>query len=340
MSQCRATRSWIHAAAYYGWALLIGLVTCKLFLGLHAPNWPDLADATWGVVEGHPRSTAFQSRLLGPHAVAGLSALGWAPESALRRFHVAGILGLFLLLARLLHLRGVAPGSALRHLATFALAFLGLQFYWFHTWDTLDLLVFSVLAYGIFARKPVRFFLVLYPLALLNRESGLFVAVYIALEGLEFDAARRRVRLVAPWRLWSGLALLALGIAWTAVARSTLIVATPEVSTGAPAFALGNELHVWANLRNLLWANFRGLQAVHSVFVIGVFASFALRAGRFTDAQLKAFLLALALFANILVFGIVVETRVFFVLLPLLLFLWVDLEPADRTPRAPAPPAA
>jgi hypothetical protein len=309
--------------------LLVYLTTWQILISFHYPNLHDLADVARGVLDGRPRSLAFQNRLLGPWLVQVIAELGMPLEAALRRFHLALLFVLLLLLYILIRNAGAKAAEALALLSVFALSFLGLQFYWYHTWDILDLIVFTLFSWGVVTAKPLGFFIVLFLVALLNRESALFIALFILL-----DAFRARgiasITIVSPVRLWVGTLAIAFGIVFILILRSHLYVGPPggiELVEGA---AFGNEFHLWANLRNLFFGNFQSVEARHSLFLFLAFGFFLIKWRMLSASGVQLLLIALAIMINILIFGIVIETRNLLILLPLFVFLWVDVATRHR----------
>ncbi len=294
-------------------------------MGIHTPNIADLADVARGVVDGTPRSIAFQNRLLGPWSVMALTELGWSFETALRRFHFVALAVWCCVLMQQFALRGISVAQSVGLLTTTSFCFLVLQFYWYHTWDIVDLIVFSLFADGILRSRSTTYFLLLFLFGIANRESALFIPLYLSLRGFEFGSGRWLPGLVSTPRVVTGALLVLLGAAAILVVRQLLF---RHVTPGMDEVAndvLGNEIHLTNNLTNLVVTNLRSVNFIYTLFVLGPLVYFGVRFAQLADPRAKCFVMCLALVANIMVFGIVVETRMLFVLLPMYLFLWLDL---------------
>lgn len=319
-------RNLTKSAIAYGTALFLAVCTFKLLQTIHGPNIADLADVAFGVTEGTPRGIAFQNRLLGPWLVRLMSETGISFESALWRFHFVFLALQCVLLVGLLRRSGLKTHHALAQLVVFLFMFLVLQFYWYHTWDILDMILFTLVAYGAFQAKGILYFTMIFAVALLNRESSLFVALFLMLDSVTVDAQKRRWVLDAPRKLAVGAMLLVLGLAFTVLVRQLTLVEATDIPDETRQMILGNELHLAQNLRDLLVNNLLSINIIYTVFILGSFAVFLGQFRRLSASGVKCLILALLIFANIMVFGIIIETRMLLILLPLFLFLWNDLQ--------------
>jgi hypothetical protein len=98
----------------------------------------------------------------------------------------------------------------------------------------------------------------------------------------------------------------------------------PQV-LGEPA-AIGNHIPLVNNMYNLFFNNFSSIDVINTVFIIGstLYISFYFR--KYSAPQCKALLMYLILIANILIFGLVNETRMLIILLPFLTFFQIEID--------------
>ena len=84
---------------------------------------------------------------------------------------------------------------------------------------------------------------------------------------------------------------------------------------------IGNHIYVFKNIKYLFLYNFLSIDIINSVFFIGTLAYLIYRARSYTAAQIKALLIYCVIMANILIFGLINESRVYIEVLPFLIFL-------------------
>ncbi len=321
MKPARHSIWWLHGLLL----LLMSAGLAAAMAWIHAGFVETLSQYTRDVVAGHAPHVAFQNRLLGPALV---SLIAGADVSDVAAFEIFTALGLALgnvLMYVLLVRRGVSPRAALVLVAAYVLMFLAVQNTWFYTWDVIDALVSTALAFGILQQKPLWYFVALFVVAIANRESGLFISAFIALDAFHLERTTRRWRVVltSPQRLVLGLALSVAGMAYVSALRRWLYLGPPQA--GALGGAISNHTHFLANVRELLVYDLFSARAGYSLFVLGS-ALYLLRFVReYNDSQRKALAVYLLMWLNILIFGIVHETRLFIVLLPFLIFFHVEI---------------
>lgn len=305
----------------FGVALFLALATVKVLTQIHGPHFDVLADTWHGVVVGRPQWIAYQNRLLGPWLVNLIAMLGVSNVVALKLFITATTAAQGLLLYGLLRRFGDPARAAMQRVALFFLAVLLTQHYWFYTWDNIELLLLSLFAFGVIERRGTLFFTLLFAVALLNRESALFIALYLCI-----DAFRVRPALVLenPRKLLTGAALLLGGGLWTHFIRRALFVAQPDGATDAAHAAIGNHINLMLNLGDLLYRNLFSQKVLYTAFLLAVLIYVLRLWSGLTDAGRKLALIVLVMFANILVFGLINETRMYLILFPLLLVLSLD----------------
>jgi hypothetical protein len=315
-------------------------VEFRLTILLHVPHLREMAESSWAITTGRPDWIEFQSRLLGPWLIRGFGTIfqvdplqAWLDVSALL------VLGKNLLcLFLLLRLTGRA---AVAGAGTLAFSFLSLAFLDSHSiypWDFLDPAVFLLFLFGVLGRKGNGYFLALFLIALFNRESALFIPLWMMLDSFPLRRGRTGEQTLPSWnkgRFLLGLALLAGGAGLLLFLRQRLLVEElgpallPAFSASRPFFLLGNLYGIWEAFTYFLghpWAP-EGISklfdSVGFLFLLGGVAAIVAGWRRWDDLMIKQTLLLLAMAGSIFLFGLVLEARVmamltpFFVVLPL-----------------------
>jgi hypothetical protein len=194
---------------------------------------------------------------------------------------------------------------------------------WLYAWDYIDLVVFLALVQLVSEQRSWRWFIGLAAIGALNHEIGLFVALWLIVDPLTRRALRPNDETPLPWRpMVAGGAGVAVGLAVIERLRSALLVEEmgPKIFADAPRDAggsfhlrLGDNLELIAQLvgsGSLLQLLF--VPALTVVCVLG--AQLAKKDSRTFAGLVVTYALLLA---ALLMFGVVVETRIYVVLLPL-----------------------
>ena len=149
----------------------------------------------------------------------------------------------------------------------YSFAFILVQHYWFYTWDSIDAIIFTLFAWGIFKTKSVYYFIALFFVALLNRESALFIALYIAIDAFNFKSAKN-FYFVSLKKLLVGTFLILLGLVYTKAIRHYLFVSKPDGQPDTSHELIGNHIYLSQNLYNLFFYNAYSTDIINSVFII------------------------------------------------------------------------
>ena len=88
---------------------------------------------------------------------------------------------------------------------------------------------------------------------------------------------------------------------------------------------IGNHIYFSENLKNLFYHNMFTINIINSAFILGTVAYVIYFIKRYSDAQIKAALVYLTLVINIIVFGLINETRMYFILFPFIIFIEIRL---------------
>ncbi len=279
------------------------------------------------LVEGGSKYKVWTNRLLGPYLIRGCSDISGLPwHSCFLLLAVSSLIGLnclvFVFSYRLLqHSR-----MAFVYTAAFMGAFVLLQHYYIYIWDWIDLLVFTLFVYGALRQYSLGFFVLLFFLELLNREAALFIALYIILLAFDF----RHFRLRSPRTVLTGSALAIIGIGFIKTSRDLLfkgVLSNQEYYIGMVG-EFGNEVHLWSNIEFLATTPYYlitsfgpAFNIVITVFVVAITLFFIHAMIRGDSSERRLAGVALAIEGSILTVGLVMETRMWLVLLPFILFI-------------------
>ncbi|NOH03792.1 MAG: hypothetical protein HND47_18420 [Chloroflexi bacterium] len=299
--------------------LMTSLVVYQVVRQLYDPYWQALADTSFGILSGTPDWLAYQNRLLAPYLISLISLTGISQVSALKVFVLLAVTAQNFLLFFLLQKSKAAGRTAAVGVLAFSLMFLFIQEYSLYPWDFVDLILFSLFAWGVFARKPLFYFVILFFVTILNRESALFISLFMMFDAFEFSGSAPssgKPILKSKAKLVTGLLLTLAGILYVTAVRQFLFVSQPGGFSDSRHEWLGNHFNLPENLSALFIENLSNLHILNSLFLLGSTAyvfSFARR-------EWKAVLLYAAMVVNILIFGVVNENRLYGILLPFLVF--------------------
>lgn len=288
-------------------------------------DWEHLAQAAAGVIEGKPHWRAYQNRLLGPYVVQALTFFGPPYKIALLLVTALILMIHHLILYACLRRVPVAPWASVLLVFTWSFIFVAfLDRRWFYIWDVIDLVVFTPVAFLIvFSQRPALIMLG-FPVALLNRESALFLPVaYMIREGMRCIAHRATfsdLRLVA-WKLVAASGLVIGGALYTKYIRDALFVEQLSGGIDAANALLGNHFYLVSNVRGLLFSNFKSVYGIFSLTIVIACAYMAHVFAATRDEKVRAGVIFFVLLVNILAFGMITETRMLFPLISLTMFI-------------------
>ncbi len=216
----------------------------QIFYQIHASTGRVLVEASHGVLYGHPPWKAFQARLLGPLAFAGFeAAVGWlrvaSPafyagfERVFAQSDTRELVALDAFIAMMIVAKNlIFFGLLLRYTGSLVKAaggsifgsilFIVLSDYWLYMWDMFELIFFCFLAFMMFnGKKPGAGFLLVFALALVNRESAAFFGVWL----LCYAAAHRLIDGHILWReAVAGIVLVVVTLLYVTTLRNYLLV--------------------------------------------------------------------------------------------------------------------
>ncbi len=319
----------------------LALAQFRLIVFVFGDQYGRCLDAAHGVVVGKPHWRIYQSRILSPYLIDTLSKvlpdyLAAHVAFSIAALAVAGVLA-WRLAARVGGPRAGALGLVVFHL-TFALL---LAKPWLYAWDYVDAIVFLVFLDFVVAERPWKHFVVLCAIGVLNHEIANFIALWLILDPLVRWWSQRADKKPLAWQpVVAGAVTLVGSFVVVELLRRALLVEQigPKIFFDAPAeigssfyFTLGKNAQLLAQIFSR-WDY--SLPYLAPLFVVTCIA-LALWLGRREPVRFGALALThVLLVGSLLAFGILLETRIYVVLIPL-----VVLAAAYATRDAP-PPAA
>ena len=331
------------APAYAVLAVVLALVHMRMYTILLPRAMLQSSQVTEGLVHGEAAWRVFQSRILTPYILQGLSAITGAYHRAYDLFAVIAIaLGAWTSTAlthRLQDPRRPAMATFLLYELSLSLLMISNRLY---PWDLLAITLFAVFQYLVLSRASNRAFAVLIGISILNSEVALFMAGWLIADPIlrhllapKQGGAGARLH---GSRVGLGAALLVGGMLLIEGLRSVLLVKETLSASSVPEHAVyGRDYHVTLgqNLKELGAALPVGLAAGHPllvpVFLVAVLALAVqlVRVDRERMAGLS--LVTVLMVASFLTFGDIYESRV---LMPLIPFVamhgWQALDPEPR----------
>ena len=314
---------------YFFILLFISLCVYKVIAQIYSPYWLELSDTANGVVTGKPQWIAYQNRLLGPYLVQFISGIGISNVSAVKVFSLLTITIQNLVLFGLLSKTGIPNHRSLMYIVFYSFVFIGIQNYGFYTWDSIDAILFTLFAWGIFQGRSTTYFVYLFLAAIINRESALFISLYLVIDSFQFsldDLSKMKIYLVSKTKLAIGSFLTIGGILYTKLIRDYLFISQSNGFSDSAHRQIGNQIHFYKNILDLFFNNLTSLNILNSIFILGSVIYLAYFIKYFTDRQLKAFVVFIILVVNILIFGLINEIRMYIILVPFLIFFQIEME--------------
>jgi hypothetical protein len=315
-------------------ALLAIFASLALFrltiFSIQIPNYVEGIQTSLGVTTGYPIWLTYQSRVLAPYIIKIFS---FGSEDRFATVHIwfqiINVAIAAFLCWRLGRKHGGDDRSALLAFGLFVMCFaLLLSPPYIFSWDFVDIIVFLVFLDLVLTRSSLIWFVGLIAIAVWNRDSAIFIALYLIVDPLARYVYRRWYRLPpAPieWRqiVSGGICTLACLAIAELLKRSLLIKEIgPELYPNSPITG-GNRYNITL------------LQNIHTVktslstlnyqfeFMILIFLILNLALGarlvrRDPQRYLGFYLVEIALVASLFTFGWFVETRIYLILIPFL----------------------
>ncbi len=311
--------------------LLISFAEFRTLYFIHLVNIEELANQIYGVVIGKPHWRSYSSRLLGPHLVYLISLSDFSLKSSLIIFHILAIITVnALLFYVLLLLTDRAYRRCVTSLVFFGLSLILIQHQWHYTWDYIDLIVFTIFLYGVYSSKSTPYFCLVFLLGILNRESVLFIALWLIIDAFKYASVengfpRFKLSLHNKWRLLVGASLLIGGAVYIKMIRSYRFIesSSPAVGLDEEHRMFGNHTKPLFNIENFFSNFLSPLELPVSLFILGILLFIISMLHRAREETIKLSILVVIMVASIFTFGTINETRQFTMVLPFLLFFYV-----------------
>ncbi|MBF0186951.1 MAG: hypothetical protein HQL50_03395 [Magnetococcales bacterium] len=298
-----------------------------VFDGKYMHAYDKLLLKAYHVTNGMGEWKTFQNRLLGPYTVLLLTELDITYATASRIFYLffTIVTNISFFLIYYTYLGSVSRALYLTSFFILVSILLPHHFH-FYVWDQYDLLFFTIFSGLVLFRKSDIHYVVLFFIALLNRESALFIGVWLCIDSFMLSPAASgglpKVSLVNRNRLAMGMALIVIGIILTITVRELLFHNSSSQTISSGSFS-GN-LYPQALIINLhsLWNDFTYYNKVFYVHIYFLCFLFFLYLNRQTLLRLppsaqKVALLILSYLIMTFMFSIFKETRTHTLLIPL-----------------------
>lgn len=313
------------------WLLVIvlSIVTARHNYIFHQHNMTLLENASRSVVFGNPEWIAFQNRLLGPYIIEFINDVFFSNYSkSFKIFFELTIYCEFILLAIfLLKLTSNSYELVLKYLMCFALFFSFLQNYWYYVWDSLDLIIFTIFGYFILYKKNIYHFISLFIISIMNREIGCIIAIYMILNAINWNNYKHILSLASlnKW-FFTGLFLLLTGIIYTKFIRDNyVLIIGMDIINNDQHKIIGNHFYLFDNLV-LFFKNFFMTKGIEiSLLISSIIYYFVFSFKDAKDEQKDIIIIVAILLLSIFTFGVLNESRLYIILLPMIILLHASL---------------
>lgn len=197
--------------------------------------------------------------------------------------------------------------------------------------------MFSIFSYGLFKRKRIVFFIVLFFIELLNRESALFIALWLIIDSIDLQSERSRISLYVRDKLAMviGVGLSFFSVIVTKVVRDALFIRSSLDSIGLDTghAAIGNHNQLIVNVKafkdNIIPNP--NINILVNVFILYFIYIICTNFKLFSHYQRKILILVSIIFISTFLFGLINETRVWFVFIPFILMYKISLSSTSPT---------
>jgi len=322
-------------------AVFSSIALCRLAAFVFQPeDYARIAEISLGVTTGYPVWKTFQNRVLGPYII---KALTFSPLDYIQAFIVFQIVTVSIA-AFLCWFLGRKYGgnnqSALLALTVFVACFaLILSPPWLYSWDLIDVIVFILFVHLVLAGMSLPWFIGLFAVAILNRDSALFVPLWLVLDPIVRFFCQRSYKLrpaaVDYRQILAGAACIVVGFLILESLKRNLIVEDvgPKLYPNVATYFGTYNIAIVPNVTRLkdslthFTSPFR--------FVIPIFLAIVIVLGAGVvrldpPRYLALYLVELSFMASLFVFGYFYETRIY---LPLIAFVVMSAVLLSR-PRA------
>jgi hypothetical protein len=300
-------------------AFFLSIAVYRLVVFIFQPaNYARVVELSLGVTTGHPESTLWQSRVLGPYIIKALTFGSLDYVKAHILFQIVTVAMAAFLCWRLGRKYGGSDQSALLALTLFIMCFaLLLSTPFLYSWDFIDIIVFILFIDFVLSAMSLPWFIGLFAIAIWNRDSAVFIALWLILDPVvRFFYQRRYKPSSAPldWhRMLAGGICIAAGFLTVELLKQNLLVEATRSENIYPNRLPENI----GMLKQLLWTHFdRGLWFAVPLFSVIVAALGACVVRRDPQRYLALYLVELSFIGSLFTFGYLFETRLYLALIP------------------------
>jgi hypothetical protein len=311
-----------------GLSALFAIAQFRLIVFVFGKDYGRAVDAAMGVVAGRPHWRAFQSRVLGPYLIDGLSHVFPSYLAAHVAYSIGTLAVMSFLAWRLGYRLGGTVSSALLALFVFeaGFAFL-LSPPWLYAWDYISIILFLLFVGFVAEGQSWIWFAGLSVVAMFNRESAAFIALWMILEAL-VRLYRTRHESQGERQDWllliAGILCLIASYALIEYLRRTLLIEEVGPKLFPDANLQPGQIQIMQFMTNLTLAKgiltqFRYDMGVVILIFLMISAALAIGIMRVDGGRYLALgLTFLVMEAAGVTFGYLAETRIFVEMIPLL----------------------
>lgn len=207
-------------------------------------------------------------------------------------------------------------------LLLFVLVYTALTHFWFYPWDAIEVVIFLLFSLVIYERRGMFCVFLLFPFALVNRESAVIFGSWYMIEAVTDLVMRKRATLDYV-KFIVGIGLVGITGVYTKVVRDRLFhpVTSKDIDVSHRIF--GNHFTLVDNVVLLTPQGLLGKTWCVSIAVyLYLYIRDALKRGRSFSVAFG--LLQCWVMVQILLFAVIGETRVLYTLLPLIFVSFLD----------------
>lgn len=286
---------------------------------IHKENFWILIDGSFDVLTGTPHWRAYQNRLLGPIILRLLLPFGKYYEHTTALIFVLGfiILNNFLFYYFLNKISSI-KNTALYFLVFFNFLFLVSQDVWLFAWDFIEITFFIIYGYVIITKDFLKFIPFLTLFHIFNRESSLLMIVFFIFYFLKNYSKDNLISIL--FLIFNFF----FGIVYMIFIRNFLFKQQGDYLDGGQdlenTFLGGNWINITKNFNYLILDN--SISKFFILFTLLLLSLYLFRNYKIFDSKERYLSLVIAIQTlPIFIFGIFIETRLYFPTIVILIYL-------------------
>jgi hypothetical protein len=284
------------------------------------------------LLDGTPRTDlpmyTWANRQLAPRIILGISSIGISYREAAIVFYWCGIFVINFILTYTLIKSQKSHKETLGLVILFNYLFIvfhdrtGLG--WLYTWDILSIIFFTIFSYCVVNEKPKYYLVILFFIALLNREDAAFIALYILISGFNIKISKLSVNIKNIYSIILGCSLIIVSLAYTKAARDYFAFTTKNNTIGNSVTSLHTALYDLF-VRNFSFNNDKFFFNAIDGFWLIASAALAVLIYRNAKQSVRDLIFIYILFIlSIIIFGnqAINEIRLYLPLFPIFIFIF------------------